>query len=307
MSVYSNNNMKNIRANDSWFKIDGFVQEGAHILDVGCSSGNLGKFLKKSKKASVVGVDIDMDDIKLAKKVLDEAHKIDLESDDLGFLGVFDVIIMADVIEHLVDPVNVLKKLRKLLNKDGIFIFSVPNMANVTIRMEILKGSFEYKDFGLLDKTHIHFYDHKEIERVLHCAGYSVVKTNCTIRTIPDDILRNELADIGIEYSDKLKKHFLKPDSSTFQFIGCAIPGVKESTFDIETTTPLDVITVEIDKMRSDFDSRLQYVEDELSRTTKMYDDAANTLNNIYRSKGWRMLTKFYGLKGIFVDDKKVK
>lgn len=292
MSVYSNNDMKNIRSNDSWYKITSFVPEGATVLDVGCSSGNLGKALKVMKKTKVIGIDIDKDDIKLAKKVLDDALVIDLEKDALDKLGSFDVIIMADVIEHLVDPVTVLKKLKKVLKKDGRFIFSVPNMANATIRLELLKGRFEYKDFGLLDRTHIHFYDHNEIKRVFHDAGYTIKMTDCTVRVIPDDILVEELQSIGLTASKKFSKHMSEPNASTYQFIGYAIPKkADKNELTIETTTDLDVITQEIDSIRNDFTKKLNEKEKQIHMLTERNYQLDVVLNDIYKSKGWRFLS----------------
>lgn len=300
MSVYSNNDMKNIRANDSWFKIETFVPEGARVLDVGCSSGNLGKALKKSKKIYCVGIDIDIEDTNLAKKVLDEAHVINLENDDLNFLGTFDVIIMADVIEHLVDPVMVLQKLKPLLKKKGKFIFSIPNMANVTTRLELLKGRFEYKDFGLLDRTHIHFYDHAEVERIFAAAGYVVKETDCTIRTIPDDILKKELKNIGIELTDTLKKHLNNPDARTFQFIGYAQVHSGSNGVKLKSTTPLDVITQEIDAIRDDFSGQISEKNEQLETIKLQYNNASSRLSEIYQSKGWKMLELLYNLKSLF-------
>lgn len=289
--------MKNIKSNDSWFKIQSFIGEDKRILDVGCSSGNLGKSLKEVKSAYVVGIDIDKQDVESASKVLNEAYKVDLEKDSLDFLGKFDVIIMADVIEHLVAPVAVLKKLRSLLNKEGIFVFSVPNMANATIRLELLKGSFEYHDYGLLDRTHLHFYDRNEIERVLAEAGFNVVDMDCPIRVIPDDILSKELEAVGIQLTDKLRKHLSSPDAATFQFIGYAKPGTGKSSVKLKTTTPLDVITKEIDSIREDFTSQLNEKDERLSSLQAQYDEVNNRLNEIHHSKGWKVLNNVYGIK----------
>lgn len=168
--------MKNIRSNDSWFKIDPFIPEGSKILDVGCSSGNLGKSLKSDKSAYVVGVDIDRDDVKKAKQVLDEAHEVDLESDDLSQLGKFEVTLLWLTLSNILLIQKVLEKLKPLLNKEELLVFSIPNMANVTTRLDLLKGSFEYKDFGLLDRTHLHYYDHLEVQRVFQDSGFKVIK-----------------------------------------------------------------------------------------------------------------------------------
>lgn len=304
MSVYSNNDMKNIRSNDSWFKIYSFIPEGSKILDVGCSSGNLGKSLKSDKSAYVVGVDIDRDDVKKAKQVLDEAHEVDLESDDLSQLGKFDIIIMADVIEHLINPEKVLEKLKPLLNKGGKLVFSIPNMANVTTRLDLLKGSFEYKDFGLLDRTHLHYYDHLEVQRVFQDSGFKVIKTDCTVRTIPEDLLKKELAEIGIELNTKLKKHLENNEASTYQFIGYAVPSKKKSKFVAKTTTPLDVISKEIDSIREQFNAQIKELGAQLEdRNTsfieieKQRDELHENLQNVYSSKAWKLANKISKLK----------
>lgn len=304
MSVYSNNDMKNIRANDSWYKIYSFVPEGSKILDVGCSSGNLGKSLKKDKAAYVVGVDIDKEDVIKAKKVLDEAHEIDLEADDLSKLGTFDIIIMADVIEHLINPEKVLKKLKSLLNKNGKLVFSIPNMANVTTRIDLLKGSFEYKDFGLLDRTHLHYYDHLEVQRVFQDSGFKVVKTDCTIRIIPENILKKELAKIGIELSDKLKTHLESAEASTYQFIGYAVPSNKKTKFVTKTTTPLDVISKEIDTIREQLNVQIENLSAEVKKRDthikdleKQHEQMNKNLQNVYDSKAWKLANKISKIK----------
>lgn len=312
MSVYANNHYVEERLNDAWHKLFGFIPEGSRVLDVGCSSGHLGEELRKQKKAYVVGIDINKEDINEAKKILDEAYVVDLENDDLKKLGSFDYIIMADVIEHLVDPVSVLIKLKELFKDKGEFVFSIPNMANVTTRIELLKGRFEYKDFGVLDRTHLHFYDYNEVERVFNDAGYTVKKTDCTIRTIPEDILRKDLASIGLEYSEHFEKMVHDNNGFVFQFIGIAVPkkGTKRG-FKVQTTSPLDSISVEIDLIRNSLQSRIDLSEkslsDERKRITTLeskieglkaeLSSSLNELKLIKESKGWKALEKARKIK----------
>jgi 2-polyprenyl-3-methyl-5-hydroxy-6-metoxy-1,4-benzoquinol methylase len=310
MSIYANNTMATVRPNDAWFKLFTFVPPKARVLDVGCSSGNLGKALKEEKGAFVVGVDIDEPDIKKAKKVLDEAHIVDLEKDDLSQLGSFDVIIMADVIEHLVDPVTVLTKLRPLLKAGGRFVFSIPNMSNVTTRLEILRGRFEYKDFGLLDRTHIHYYDHEEVDRIFREAGYRIVGTDCTIRIVPEDILRKDLAAMGLELTPKFKQHLENTEAQTYQFIGYAVPGKPAGKFKIKTTSPLDSISKEIDDLRAHYEAELKQRDAdaahwkakyekaaaELEKAAAELEKAAAELDAIHHLKGWKVLEKAYAI-----------
>ena len=70
----------------------------------------------------------------------------------------FDVIVLADVLEHLRQPLNVLIHLRDLLSSTGRFVISVPNVANIYVRLSLLFGRFEYADRGILDETHLRFF-----------------------------------------------------------------------------------------------------------------------------------------------------
>ena len=87
----------------------------------------------------------------------------------------FDVIICGDVLEHLVDPWSVVEKLAGLLKPGGSFIVSCPNIRYYTTFVNIfMKGSFEYTDFGLFDKTHLRFFCKKDILSMLSQAGLIV-------------------------------------------------------------------------------------------------------------------------------------
>jgi hypothetical protein len=247
----------------------------------------------------VVGIDIDDDDVALAKKNLDEAYKVNVETDDLNKLGTFDIIVMADVIEHLIDPVGALKKIKKQLKKDGKLVFSIPNMANVTTRLDLLKGRFEYKDFGLLDRTHLHFYDHQEVNRVITEAGLEVRKTDCTTRDIPDKILKKELAEVGIELTPKLKKQLVTTDALTYQFIGYCVPVAKPKSFNQQTSSPLDAVSREVDRLTKSYDEQLAYAKGRADQAKKEAAALSKELNDIYDSKGWKMLSKVYKAKHV--------
>ncbi len=297
MSVYSNNRYDKSSPNDAWYKISQFIEPGAKVLDIGCSSGKLGAALKKEKQVHVVGIDIDEADVQLAKKNLDEAHILNIEQDDPTFLGKFDIIIMADVIEHLIDPVAALTKIKHLLDKNGKLVFSIPNMANITTRIELLKGKFEYKDFGLLDRTHLHFYDKDEVERVFKEAGYQIAQTDCTLREIPDDILIKDLEPLGIALNPKLKEALNNSEAITYQFIGWAKPSDKPLGFAPHTTSPLDSVSVYIDELRAQHDDALNHRDQEIKRLAKQATDVQSVLDAIHNSKGWKLLDRFYTAK----------
>ncbi len=297
MSVYSNNQLKKNASNEAWTKLFGFIKPNTKILDIGCSSGKLGAALKKEKKVHIIGVDIDKDDVELAKKNLDDAFLGNIETDDFSKYGTFDYVIMADVVEHLVDPVAALQKVRKLLNKNGKFVFSIPNMANVTTRLELLKGHFMYKDFGLLDRTHIHFYDQTEVGRVLNAGGFKVEDMDCTMREVPPKLLKKELAEVGIELNPKLQETLSRPDATIYQFIGVAAPGKSKYGIKSATTTPLDIISIEIDSMQKEHDKVLLAHQNRIQSLEKEIGRLDHELSGILNSRSWKAVVKAQSVK----------
>jgi SAM-dependent methyltransferase len=86
-----------------------------------------------------------------------------------------DAIVLADVLEHLRNPAGALELVRKALRDDGRVFISVPNIANVTVRLGLLFGIFEYRDRGILDHTHLRFYTKRTIRREVENAGFRII------------------------------------------------------------------------------------------------------------------------------------
>lgn len=151
-----------------------FVPETARrILDIGCSTGDLGAAIKHRNKASVIGIEINPDAARTAEGKIDAVFVGDVgkivSSQDLG---VFDVVIFADVVEHLTDPERVIRACTKLLSPEGIAIFSIPNVSHVSILAELFfHNEWKYRDCGILDRTHLRFFTDRSFERLLEESG----------------------------------------------------------------------------------------------------------------------------------------
>lgn len=157
------------------------IPERKKILDVGCNSGNLGAKIIQEKKGIVWGIDYSNKVVDLAKKKLNFAKVFDLESYELPFVDEkFDLIIFADVLEHLRYPEIILSKYQKMLKSNGRIIVSIPNIANIYIRFKLLRGCWNYTENGILDKTHFKFFTHDTLKRMLTDAGYEVEKVDST-------------------------------------------------------------------------------------------------------------------------------
>jgi 2-polyprenyl-3-methyl-5-hydroxy-6-metoxy-1,4-benzoquinol methylase len=147
-----------------------------NILEIGCGEGNTLVELKKQGKAKFI-VGIDIVDLNQSSK-LDKFILADIENDNIELPEeYFDIIICADVLEHLKDPWSVLRKIRKFLKPNGILLASIPNVREIkTLISIVIKGDFKYVDAGILDKTHLRFFCKKNIIELFESTGYKIKK-----------------------------------------------------------------------------------------------------------------------------------
>lgn len=150
------------------------------VLDVGCSSGYLSRRLVE-RGAQVIGIELDPTAAESAREVCDEVLVGDVESMELPFeAGSFDAVVCGDVIEHLRDPQRFLERLRPLLRTGGRLVLTTPNVANWAMRLGLLAGRWQYRDRGILDRTHTHLFTKKTLEETLERAGYRIVAFDVT-------------------------------------------------------------------------------------------------------------------------------
>ncbi len=233
MSNYTNNLFDPADKNNSWNQLYKYVPEGSHVLDVGCSSGNFGHVLINEKKCEVVGLDIDKDDVARAKKVLTKAFVRNIERDSVSDLGTFDVVVFADVLEHLLDPIAALEKVKALLKPTGRIVFSIPNMAHASVRIMLLKGFFEYTPIGVLDRTHLHYYDEIEVKHVFAGAQLKIAEISPVTWTYPHSKVSEELYNMGLGVlDDAFYQRLEETKAHVWQFVGYALPSKTKVTYD---------------------------------------------------------------------------
>jgi 2-polyprenyl-3-methyl-5-hydroxy-6-metoxy-1,4-benzoquinol methylase len=149
------------------------------ILDVGTAGGYLGAVLKQ-RGHFLVGIERDAPLARQARSHYDEFHLADIETFEFPYREEFDFVLFADVLEHLREPAAVLRRALPCLKNNGEVIVSVPNIANVVIRLELLLGRFEYSDRGILDRTHLRFFTLASLRRMLRDCGCAVLQTRVT-------------------------------------------------------------------------------------------------------------------------------
>ena len=145
------------------------------VLDIGCANGLFGQLLKERQRCVVTGIECDTELVNMAKARLDNVISGDIEEIiDRGSLGRFDCILCGDLLEHLNDPWKVVSGLKRHLKKEGLFVTSVPNIANWAIICEMLKGRWDYVPFSILSGTHLRFFTRHSLKELFEDAGYRI-------------------------------------------------------------------------------------------------------------------------------------
>jgi 2-polyprenyl-3-methyl-5-hydroxy-6-metoxy-1,4-benzoquinol methylase len=149
------------------------------VLDIGCFCGGTGRYLKRRfPGCHVVGVEMLEKAAELADAAYDQVLVGTLEGLDFersGLLpGSFDVIVLADVLEHLFNPWQALLRLRPLLAPGGALYVSLPNVRNLKLLADVSRGRFDYAGAGILDVTHVRFFTRATAAEMLTQTGYVV-------------------------------------------------------------------------------------------------------------------------------------
>jgi 2-polyprenyl-3-methyl-5-hydroxy-6-metoxy-1,4-benzoquinol methylase len=159
-----------------WKIILNWVSNNKMVLEIGCHTGDLSRLLKESG-CSVTGIEINSKALEKAKPFLTEAVSGDIESAQTwnSIEGKkFDVILFEHVLEHLTNPWQILNNSKNYLAKDGMVIIALPNISNAHSRFDMFFGKFAYEDIGVMDKTHLRFFNQKTARELIAQAGMKV-------------------------------------------------------------------------------------------------------------------------------------
>jgi GT2 family glycosyltransferase/glycosyltransferase involved in cell wall biosynthesis/tetratricopeptide (TPR) repeat protein/SAM-dependent methyltransferase len=145
------------------------------VLEIGCAAGEMGRLLKSQRPGiQVVGIEREEAAAALARQHLDGVIRGDIESlADLPYpVGWFDCLVFGDVLEHLREPEVILRRLLAWLAADGAVVASIPNVRHQSVLLELMvNGRWQYRDEGLLDRTHLRFFTLAEVRALLAAAG----------------------------------------------------------------------------------------------------------------------------------------
>ncbi len=310
-------------------RVVNLIGEGKTVLEVGCSSGFMSKVLKEEFNCKVYGLEIDAEDGEEAKKYCENVLVADIETEDLAKHykeGFFDVVVFADVLEHLNDPEAVLKKILPYVK--GFIVISIPNISHASIVYELLQGEFGYTPLGLLDETHKKFFTKKSFQKLLEKVGY--------------DIFSTESVDIEPEVTEKgtQTKNFPQeivdyineqPESKSYQYVFKAFvanPDIRILKNEVEKlkneiqvlNTELkseneqneqneQILTMELENKKEEFVRTTQWYKNKLKEALQVNYDLSfkikelEKLNERYSKYSADFLPKIlaYPIKSIFI------
>jgi 2-polyprenyl-3-methyl-5-hydroxy-6-metoxy-1,4-benzoquinol methylase len=154
-----------------------FDKPYARVLDVGCNTGVTGEMLLKRGLCShVTGIELLAEPARQASLKLNRLIHAPVEAAlDTIADERFDCILALDVLEHLVDPWIVARRLSKLLAPQGVLVTSIPNIRHWRILRDLIfKGQWKYVESGILDRTHLRFFTKSSILEMLESTGLEV-------------------------------------------------------------------------------------------------------------------------------------
>jgi trans-aconitate methyltransferase len=208
------------------------------LLDVGCAAGGTAAAAKaRWPGCTTLGIEAvpvvaEEARTRVDRVILGSAESLDLAAAELGAV---DGVLLADVLEHLVDPWGFLERLRGVLVPSATVVASIPNLANLWLLEELARGRFTYSEAGLLDRTHLRFFTRSSIAMLFADAGYRIARWERITDGRVDDLTRRRI--LGVMLPERIagfvagRKLLLKgidaeqqQDLRTMQFLVVAHP-----------------------------------------------------------------------------------
>lgn len=298
MSQYSQADKKNhLELKQVLGKAYDYIPPDSIVLDVGCSAGYFGKSLIQDKNAIVDGVEVDFEDAKIAEKLLNSVYSFDIEKElhpDKLIDKKYDIIFFGDVLEHLRNPGSVLQRFSKLLKNSGRIIISVPNIAHVSIRLELLSGSFEYEKLGILDETHLKYFTFTSFSRLLKETGFKIIDYDYALSVLPEKVINDWLKKLGLKAYKKFYHLMNSPEATAYQYKFVVELGEMKKLPQVPTK-PLELATqlaVLHSYQINELDKLVNSLKEEIGNRDK-------EINDIKNSTSWRVTKPLRSAKKI--------
>ncbi|MHB1391307.1 MAG: class I SAM-dependent methyltransferase [Thermoleophilia bacterium] len=216
-----------INSGDSLALIAGKIARGSRVLELGTATGYFSRFLKEQLDCRVDGMELDAGMAESAAPYCEKLVVGDMQQEKLADhfdAAVYDFIVCADVLEHLFSPEAVLEQLPPLLKPGGRVLISIPNVGYAGLVLDLIEGGFQYRQEGILDRTHIRFFTRGSFEGFLFESGFRVESVEPVRRPFEESEFFGRLDPLPVPLKNYL---FARPDADAYQFVFVASPGAQ--------------------------------------------------------------------------------
>lgn len=215
--------LENLRENDSHSIILKKIKPKSKILEFGPATGKMTKYLKNKLECEVDIVEYDISSgieaALFAKEKFLGKEEGDIEK-CIWHTNLknqkYDYIIFADVLEHLRYPIDILIKANELLKYEGSIFVSLPNISHNSIIINLINGRFDYKDLGILDKTHLRFFTYESFKSEINKIELKAITTEATYLSPIETEFRNSYSEVDLRINEILKSRI---EGHVYQYI----------------------------------------------------------------------------------------
>jgi 2-polyprenyl-3-methyl-5-hydroxy-6-metoxy-1,4-benzoquinol methylase len=235
----------NVNGNTAPAHVVRMVGKNKRVLELGAGPGSITKILKEIGNCRVTGLERDTKAIPKLKNYCERVYEADLNdsswSTQLVGEADFDIIVAADVLEHVYDPLEVLKTMVDLAGETGQVVVSLPHASHSSVIACLLAEDFEYRDWGLLDRTHIRFFGLKNIQKLFTDAGLTIVDAQFVIVPPEESEFSGKWNNLDGDVKEILSR---QPYGKVYQVVLKAVSQAQAETV-------IDLLSVEVDKSPS--------------------------------------------------------
>lgn len=147
------------------------------VVDVGCSTAVMAaEYLRRNPACEYIGIESSQEYANAAQTVCSRALCADIEKmseHELRLLGPVDCWVFADVLEHLVDPWDVLRKIRAVAEPGASIVICLPNMNHWSVQLKLISGRLDYEPAGLMDRTHLRWFTADTLMKMIVGSGWT--------------------------------------------------------------------------------------------------------------------------------------
>jgi GT2 family glycosyltransferase/2-polyprenyl-3-methyl-5-hydroxy-6-metoxy-1,4-benzoquinol methylase len=276
------------------------VGKNKFVLELGPAMGRVTRALKDNG-CEVIAIERDPHAVEALRKICTviEGDIEQLPLDDYLDKTKFDVILAGDFLEHLQDPTQLLKELRPHLSANGYLVSSIPNVSHGSVRMGLLHGKFDYRDTGILDRTHLRFFTLQSIRAMFSEAGYEIQQVQrLTADPFAEPMTGEPVVDPQTVSQDVRRLIEDDAEALTVQFVVIARAAPEQPIENISRKPKLGSRLLHLENESAQQQKKIQQMEAEREGLVRQLGQTQATLEDVINSIGWRALNRFRDLRG---------